>query len=220
MNENFTLFKSFSSLEQAQELKKLLEQNVIEVALSDNIPHFDPTFSGNTTNQSFDVYIHPQHFEMAEKLLEDAMDSYTENMDKNYYLYTFSDEELYEVLIKYDEWNAFDVNLAKKILSQRSKPMDQGFIDAMKNKRLLELAQPEKNQTVWILIGYIMAFFGGIFGLMIGHFLWTSFKTLPNGEKVFTYTSNIRKHGKFIFYIGTIMIVSFILIALLKGISF
>ena len=72
-------------------------------------------------------------------------------------------------------------------------------------QRLEERAQPAENQKQWIIAGYIFACLGGLLGIIIGYYLWTSKKTLPNGQKVPSYTESDRKHGKYIFYIGLIV---------------
>src|SRR5690606_8199742 len=117
----------------------------------------------------------------------------------------FSNEELYEILLKSDEWNAFDYTLAQKILIHRGKSIDKELLNTLKKERLKDLAKPEGNQKSWIIGGYIFSIFGGLLGLIIGYFLWTSNKTLPNGQKVFSYSENDRRHGKYIFFIGLII---------------
>ena len=76
---------------------------------------------------------------------------------------------------------------------------------SLKKERLKQLAKPEENQKPWIIGGYIFSFLGGFLGMIIGYFLWTSKKTLPNGERVHSYIEKDRKHGKYIFYIGVII---------------
>ena len=120
-------------------------------------------------------------------------------------MFEFTNEELYEVLLKSDEWNAFDYSLAQKILIQKGKSIDKELLNTLKNERLKDLAKPEGNQKPWIISGYIFSILGGFLGLIIGYSLWTSKKTLPNGQKVNSYSENDRMHGKYIFYIGLII---------------
>ncbi len=126
-------------------------------------------------------------------------------VDRDYYLFEFTDEELYEILLKSDEWSAFDYSLAQQILTDRGKSIDKNLLNSLKNERLKDLAKPEGNQKPWIIGGYTFAILGGFLGLIIGYFLWTSKKTLPNGQKVYSYSVNDRKHGKYIFYISLII---------------
>ena len=71
-----------------------------------------------------------------------------------------------------------------------------------KNKRIEELRQPDRSSSKWIDLGYVFAILGGFLGFIIGYLLLTQKKTLPNGERVFAYSLEDRKHGKRILYVG------------------
>lgn len=205
MKENYSIFRKFPTLEQATDLKDLLSENGIESILADNVPPVDVTFSGNTLRNEIEIRLKQSDFKKAEDILEKNAEELIASIDKDYYLFEFTDEELYEVLLKSDEWNAFDYTLAQKILKQRGKSVDKELLNSLKKERLKDLAKPEENQKPWIIAGYIFSLVGGFLGLIIGYFLWTSKKTLPNGQKVYSYSANDRKHGKYIFYIGLII---------------
>ncbi|REE24259.1 hypothetical protein DFQ09_10424 [Winogradskyella pacifica] len=205
MEDNYSIFRKFPSLEQASELKALLNENGIETILDDNAPSVDVTFTGNTLQNEIEVRIKQTDFQKAESILEKEVENLIETIDKDYYLFKFTDEELYDILLKSDEWNAFDYTLAQKILIQRGKPIDKELLNSLKNERLKQLAEPEGNQKPWIIAGYFFAVLGGFLGLIIGYFLWTSKKTLPDGQKIHTYAENDRKHGKYIFYISLVI---------------
>ncbi|MEP7095275.1 MAG: hypothetical protein ABI793_14530, partial [Flavobacterium sp.] len=127
----------------------------------------------------------------------------------------FTDDELYEILLKADEWNEFDYKLAQKILTQRGKSVDTELLKALKKQRLDLLTKPEEDQKSSIMAGYIFAILGGFLGILIGYSLWTSKKTLPNGQKVYSYNEKDRVHGKNIFYIGLIILPFYIIIRIL-----
>lgn len=205
MKENYSIFKKFPTFEQANELKDLLNENGIECLLADNIPSVDITFSGNTLQNEYEVKIKQSDFKKADEILEKKAENLIDHIDKDYYLYEFTNEELYEILLKPDEWNVINYALAQKILKERGKSVDKELLNSLKNERLKDLAKTEENQKAWIIVGYIFSFLGGFIGLIIGYLLWTSKKTLPNGQKVYSYSANDRKHGKYIFYIGLII---------------
>jgi hypothetical protein len=217
MAEAFSIFRKYSNLEQAQELKMLLSNNNIESILDDNIPPVDVTFIGNTLNHEFEVRIKATDFNKAEAILNNHEDIALEEVDKDYYLLNFSNEELCDVLLKSDEWSAFDYSLTQKILTNREQSIDKNLLNSLKNQRLIELAKPETNQKPWIISGYIFALLGGFLGLIIGYFLWTSQKTLPNGQKIYSYTTNNRMHGKYIFFISLIIFPLSLLIRIISN---
>lgn len=205
MKEEFSVFKKYPTFEHASNLKELLDKEGIESVLGDNIPPVDVTFSGSTLQHEFEVRIKQSDFAKAKELLEEQAENLIDQVDKDYYLFDFTDEELYEILLKSDEWNEFDYTLAQKILVQRGKSVDKALLNSLKNERIKQLAKPEENQRAWIVAGYIFAFLGGFLGIIIGYFLWTAKKTLPNGKKVYSYSEKDRKQGKYIFIVAMII---------------
>ena len=205
MIKNWTVFRKFPSLIQAQELETLLNQNNIITVLTDNIAPVDVTFSGNTLLNQYEIKIDIADFEKAEAVLEKDAEDILDKIDQDYYLLSFTNEELYEVLLKSDEWNIFDYKLAQKLLTNRGKTIDPEMLTSLRKERLKILAQPDENQKPWIIAGYLFSFLGGGIGIVIGYSLWTSKKTLPNGERIYSYNDTDREHGKMIFFIGLII---------------
>ncbi len=215
MKETYSVFRKYPTLLQAKELENVLNQNNIETLLTDNIAPVDASFSGNTLLNEYEIKILPEDFEKAEIILEKEAENLIQQVDSSHYLFDFTDDELYEILIKSDEWSEFDYKLAQNILIQRGKPIDLDLLKNFKKQRIESLAKPESNQKNWIIAGYILAFLGGFLGIIIGYSLWTSKKSLPNGQTVFSYNEHDRSHGKIIFYIGLITLPLYILIKFL-----
>lgn len=205
MEEKQSIFRKFSTLEQANDLKELLEKNGIEVVLADNVAPYDVTFSGNKLHDEIEVRLKLSDFKKAQEILVKNAEVLIDQIDKDYYLFTFENEELFDILLKPDEWSSLDYSLAKKILTQRGKSIDEDLLKSLKNERIKNLAKPEGSQRTWIMAGYLFVLLGGLIGILIGYSLKTSKKTLPNGEKVYSYSENDRKHGKYIFYLGLIV---------------
>ncbi|MCW3109501.1 MAG: hypothetical protein JWQ09_4007 [Segetibacter sp.] len=66
---------------------------------------------------------------------------------------------------------------------------------------------PDTSHRYWIYVGYASAIFGGLFGIIIGWTLAYFKKTLPDGQRVYVYREEERKHGNRMLIIS---IVSFI----------
>jgi hypothetical protein len=130
-----------------------------------------------------------------------------ENIDKEYYLFDFTDEELIEIVEKQDEWNQYDYLLALRLLKERGKEIDSAFIDNIRKQRIRDLAMPEESQKNWIYAGYLIALLGGVLSIFIGWHLLTHKKTLPDGSRVYGYSVSDRKHGNRIFLLGIICFV-------------
>ncbi|WP_395062320.1 hypothetical protein [Flavobacterium sp.] len=215
MKNQFSIFKKYSSIEQTQEIITFLNSNNIETEIGNNIPPVDSLLTGNNITPEFEIKIKITDFETATKLLENIAEDQINQVNKDHYLFSFSNEELYDIILKQDEWNEFDYSLAKKLLSERGKPIDEALIKSLKKQRLNDLSKPEENQKPWIITGYIFAIMGGFFGIIIGYVLMTSKKNLPNGQRIYSYHANDRQHGKMIFYIGIVLLPFYIILRIL-----
>lgn len=218
MNHLFSTFKKFPDLQQAKELEQLLALNNIESRLIENKSNLDGSFASVLLNE-YEIKIRPEDFDRADSLVEGLVAETLNEIDKDYYLLSFSDEELYDIIRKKDEWNEFDYLLARKLLTERGKKVDDELINNFKKQRLKELAKPEPHRHGWVISGYIFAFLGGFLGIVIGYLLWTSQKSLPNGTKVYSYSEYERMHGKTIFIIGLIIFPVALLMRILDKIA-
>jgi hypothetical protein len=203
MNELLLTFRRFNSIEEAQELMDVLKAHHIACELEDTSA-FDVTFSGNTLNKEYRVKLQQSDFEPAEELLLNQPHVSADQLPSDHYLLSFSDDELLEIVTKPDEWSAADYKLALQLLKEHGKEFSADSIKALKKQRYNELAQPEENKPVWIIVGFVSALFGGILGVFIGWHLMTFKKTLPDGQRVYGYTTADRKKGQTILFLGLI----------------
>lgn len=208
-------FQRFTKKERAEELIALLAKNDLVSVLEDNTSSLGDSF-GTSYDAEFAVKLRAEDFEKANQVLIEDTVSDLDAIDKDYYLFSFSDVELRDVVAHRDEWNAFDFLLAQKLLKDRGHEIDQDELDQLKRERLAELSKPEPRQTGAIIAGYVMAFLGGLLGIVIGWYLSTYKRTLPNGDRVYHYGEDDRKHGKRILYLGIFFVVFWNLFWLLK----
>ena len=103
--------------------------------------------------------------------------------------------------------------MSRKILKERGVNIDDEKLQEDYLAHQKEISKPKEGQMGWIIFGYFFALFGGLLGIMIGHFLWKGKTVLPNGTKVPAYSDSIRKHGKQIFYMGLIL---FLILAIVR----
>lgn len=214
MSQNYVTFKKFSDATEARAQQQFLIDNGIECIFIDTSPAMGSAMAGELSRE-YEIQLHPNDFEHAEELYLKQAESMMADLPEDYYLLDFNDDELQEVLLKHDEWSEFDYLLARKLLQQRGKSIDESLIKALRKQRIDDMAKPEQNQTAWVAFGYVASLVGGFFGIVTGYVLWSSQKTLPNGQVVHTYNPNDRKHGKRILILGCIMIPTTIAIRLL-----
>ena len=207
MEPEFITYKKFNDVALADALAEQLESHEIVYYIEEESFNFDPSMVMTDALVEYAVKIKPGDFERAGRLLLADEQENIADADKDYYLFSFSDDELMEVITKADEWNPFDVALARKILTEKGKTIDEAAILAINEKRIEELRAPEPPQTTWVIIGYMAALLGGVLGIFIGWHLFTYKKTLPDGERVYDYNENDRSHGRKIFYLSVVIFV-------------
>ncbi len=86
--------------------------------------------------KEFIVKVRQMDFSQVNQILDEIAAESVKEADIDHYLFTFSDKELYEIMAKPDEWSAFDYQLAKKILRERGKSIDDDFLQSLKKQEL------------------------------------------------------------------------------------
>lgn len=210
MEPEFITYQKFNDAALANELIEVLEKHNIPYQAEEQTSGFDPSLVMSNAAVDYAVKINGEDFERVNQILKEEEIKNIDGVDKDYYLFSFTDDELMDVLTKADEWSAFDVVLSRKLLAERGLNIDDKKLAAIEEKRIGELRAPDKPQTLWITIGYICAFGGGVFGIFIGWYLANGKKTLPDGERVYEYSGHDRKHGRNIFYIGIVATIIFV----------
>ncbi|MFT5820963.1 MAG: hypothetical protein ACI8ZM_002211 [Crocinitomix sp.] len=210
MNDK-SLFDKFPTIDDAQELISILEEELIEFSIVENAFDVDINFTGNKIS-AVQIFIDSSDFERVHKLKEDKAEAQVDLTDKTHYLFRFSTDELYEVLEKKDEWSSYDYAFAKKLLEQKGEDISPEFLESLSKKRKNDLDKPEKSSQVEIIVGYVFAFLGGLLGILIGWYLWKSKKTNTDGNKVFAYSEGDRRHGLNISVIGMIIFAACIIL--------
>jgi hypothetical protein len=208
----FITYKKYNEKERVESLTKILGDHGIDFEITEDRDSLDTLYGHNHLTQHYYIKIRQNDFSKADSLLLDLSNKELEGVDRDHYLYDFTDQELFEILSKPDEWNELDYQLSKKILQERGKEVSNDTIQLLKTQRINELAKPDENHRSWMYAGYIFALLGGLLGVFIGWHLSTFKKTLPNGQRVYGYTENDREHGRRILIIGLIMF--FILMAI------
>lgn len=202
MADEFITFQRFGDKQSAQELMKLLDQHHVESQFEDDSTELDAQLGGGGFANYYTVKLRHQDFEKANQILiEDAVEDLN-SIDKDYYLFGFTDAELHDIVAHPDEWNPFDFLLAQKLLKERGQEIKPEEIKILQQQRIAELSKPEPSQTLGIIAGYFFALLGGLVGIIIGWFLSSHKKTLPNGDRVYNYSESDRRHGKRILYLG------------------
>lgn len=202
MSDTFVTFKKYPQAFLAADVEKLFVSNGISCVVKQASSGLDSNFAGELL-KDYEVQINPEDFERAEQLLEAQFTDSLEDIPADYYLLEFTDEELYDVVVTKDEWNEFDYLLAKKMLRERGKPIDETLEKQLRSERINKLAQPEESGTM-----------GG--GIIAGYAVYNAKKTLPDGRVVPAYKEADRQKAKSRFVIGVVVLVLAVLLAIVR----
>lgn len=203
----FLTYKKRLDKEGVEELIQIFKDNNIEYEIAEEKASLDSLYGDQQFNDQLLVKIRKIDFEKADSLLLKTSETQLATVDKDHYLYTFTNDELFDIISKPDEWNEFDILLSQQILKERGTEINKTTIDLLRSQRINTLAKPIEEPRAWIYAGYTFALLGGLIGIFMGLSLMTAKKVLPNGEKIFTYSVNDRNHGTIIFFIGIIMLI-------------
>jgi len=214
MEPEFITYQKFNDPALAKELAETLKKHNIDCLIEEDSTSFDPFFTYNSFAIEFLVKTKPADFEKANQLLKEEADDEIGAVDTDHYLFAFTNDELMEVITKADEWSAFDVVLARKILAEKAIVINDKQIEEINGERVEELKITQGMTTSQLVICYLFAVGLGFIGIIMGVHIIRSKKTLPDGERIYAYTENDRWHGRQFLYIG---IASFIAVVLYKS---
>ena len=215
MEENFVTYRKFIFKDDALDLIEILKENNIDYVLDDNSSRLDSSFGNDDNTKQFVLKIEKENFERVEELEEKSISKSLDNVDKNYYLFESSDEDLIEIVLKKEEWSKFDYLLAQKILKERGKEINQDLIKAINKRRVEDLKTEEASPKWLIFIGYLFSILGGFIGIFIGLYLMNYKKTLPNGETIYGFGKEDRNSGKNVFICSLMGIIFWLIVRIL-----
>jgi hypothetical protein len=211
MADNYSSFKTFNDKETAEDFSEVLKEYGIDFFIEEDVLEFDPTYANNALDKDFHIMVKQQDFGKAKQAYEAYFKKGLQNAPPDYYLFSFSENELKEIMAKPDEWGTFDYLLAEKILHDRGIGITETEKQELKTERYKQLQEEQKEKLSNILLYYIFCLIIFPIGILIGWAWAYSKKTLPDGKKVPAYDSDTQRHGKIIFILAVILFVLTIL---------
>lgn len=212
MQQEFLTFQKFNNIESAKALADFLVENNIAYEIDDERNYYDISYSFNKHDFDIRLKIASADFEKAYAAIETYYASELNNVEEDYYLLEFTNDELLEILNKPDEWGVFDYLLAKKILTNNG--IDISHAVELKKQRVDALTQPLKSPAIWVVLGYLSAvlFFVWFYiigiALSVGVTLVFLKRTLPNGKSVYYFDNASRANGKAILIIAITLFIA------------
>jgi len=200
----FLTYAKFHTAEEAKPLIELIEKEGIPYELEHEVNQLDSVYLGYNLDPMFAIKIPQELFSKLNFLLGEEADKIIVDADDEYYLYSFSDDELIAVIKNPEEWNAYDRSLAQKILSNRKVAIPE-------TNRIAPEApyQPERLNTEWLAVGYLLCMIS-LAGMFFGLAIVKGRKTLSSGKKVPLYDDPTIAHGKNMIALGSLFLIVFL----------
>lgn len=212
MKQDLTFsFKTLATQEAADEMVQALASGDIPAKVRKEEYNLLPAYGGASVTSNYDILIDPKDKLKAEEIDSKITAEFLDSIDPEHYLFSFSDQELLDVLGHKHEWNEIDLLLSEKILTDRGVPINRERIKKANDERFEELAEPKKGKPFWIALGYLGALLGGLLGLMISYSVVKAKRKLPNGTFVHDYDEDTRRQARIIFVLSLIVIIGAIL---------
>ena len=210
----YATYTKFYSPVDAQFLVSLLEKHHIPYTLEHEVNQLDKVYLGEQAEAMFALQIPNEKFNhvnhlLAEQAIKDMGEPGFEHL-----MQTYSVSELQEIIHYPDGWNAYDLQVATTLLSEKLQaPVTLPSIHT-------ENFKPVRLELIWILLGYIVSLLGAsyffylaIAGFLSGLVVNQAKKTLKNGTTVKMYDQWSRMHGRAIMILAAVcMAINFILL--------
>jgi hypothetical protein len=196
----FLTFDRFNDPALAEAVAEKLQENGIECRILGDDGPFVSSIGPTQAVSSVSLQIRAEEFNRAHAILEAYYEDQLGEIDPEYFLYSFTDEELMDVVAKPDEWGHLNYVLARKILAERGKPLSTEEAGRLKQERLEELERPDDQGQVDIQLPLHPT------GTFVNHSIATHKKTLPDGRQVYTHSEYSRKRARTFFFIGLTLI--------------
>jgi len=162
--DRFIEFQRFMNLESATDLIDILDQNGIPYEIDDSAVRFDlSATSYNPLEKQIVVKVKESDFEKASEISPAAVCiNFTETEDEHF-LYSFSDDDIVNIISNPEEWKPDEVELAKKIAKARSiqltadkiKSARKGKYEEQKLSEIKRISAVKGGASWFLLIGLL-----------------------------------------------------------------
>jgi len=200
----FLTYSRFYAAEQAWDLIAFLQKNHIDYTITQERDVLDKIYVGESLDPLISLKIKNADFEKVNELIIHDFPVDITQVNKDYYLFSFSDKELMDVLDPYNDWNYFDRALANRILQDRG-----GATDYISPVRPI-MFEPARISTVVLVGEYLLTLALPYIGIIIGLATLAAFKTSGDGRKVKLYDNVTRNHAVVMLCLGIVRTVVYL----------
>jgi hypothetical protein len=211
MTIDFVAYKKFTDAKSAETIMNLLQERDIECLLQDDQHSYVKVVGYNQVDFGITLNIKENNITEADKILEEYYSQHVQEVDKDYYLFEFTDKELKDIIANPFDWGQFDYQLAKQILKEKGIEFSDNHLQEKKDERITELSKIKKVPMYMFIAGYIFAIALPPVGMLLGIMIVYNRNLLPNGTKFYIHSPKDRNQGKMILGISILWAATIIL---------
>lgn len=207
---NFLTFRTFSDQQFAKEFIALLSEHQIEHVLESS-GSINPLSRSAADNEQFYVKIRGVDFNKAHQALREFYARQVEQVESDYYLFSFTKEELLDLIQHPNDWSDFDYALATKLLKEQGVQEIEHTVILPEEVRQKEKPSFSEDD---LMRGILTSLLGGFMGVWNGWHVLNDKIILPSGEEDYAYSEPDRKRGGTLFAVGGALLFAYVLIAI------
>jgi|ADGO01.1.fsa_nt_gi hypothetical protein len=161
--DQFASYQQFFSPEEAEPIIAVLKENGIPYTFNKTRGILDAVIIGVNPNDQYDLRI-PQHeFRRVSELLIANTKVNLDELEKDYYLFSFTCEELENIIANPDEWSAHDYVVAVELLKRKGESLPKEKLEELRESRFEVLAKSQKKFPGFgLAIAYLLPLWSGL----------------------------------------------------------
>jgi len=199
-------YARYYTTEDADDIIELLRENGIRYNFRHEVNQLDNIYIGESLAPMFALQLPVEQFKKVTQLLTEQADKDSQDPNFEHPFQLWEPNELKEVLQHPNDWNAYNLQIAKIILQRNADSLNK--VEAL---LFSEKYKPESISFQWICLGYLLCLLT-ICGIFFGLSIIQAKKTLQDGKVVRLYDENTISHGRVMILIGSVFTILLIVI--------
>jgi hypothetical protein len=216
MQNEFVIFHKFADYENLRDFSDLLSSMGIENRMQDNNHSYVSIVGYNEIDIPYGINIRQKDFPQADLLLETFYQDQVPGIDRDYYLFSETDEELLQIIRQPYDFGKLDLVLARHILNERGISVSEKDIKDSKEAQVASEMKIIPVSRLKLFFGYFLALVFPIAGVIIGISIYYNRTLLPNGERFYLHKPSDRRQAKIIILICILYLPVFVLLETFK----
>ncbi|MFN6085092.1 MAG: hypothetical protein ACK476_09220, partial [Fluviicola sp.] len=154
---SFVTYKKVYDKLELDSFLDLLKKHAIPFEVEDVLRNFNPAMTPRDGSIEMRIKVLPSYFEEVKKHEIDALKPLLDEVEPDYYLFSFKDYELKDVIKNNSEWSLFDVLLAEKILLENGAFLTEKEIDVLKDESINYNFEEKTVSSLQLIVIYFIS---------------------------------------------------------------